>query len=90
LTPQGAAFLARATLRVTEIPLKDGPPTHRLGAVLRAEKDSPAHIILFRRPIERVAGGREFQAEVIYRTLVELIAELAARPPHGIDPNWCD
>ncbi len=90
LPPAGATCLAQAELQVTDIPLHLHPSANLLGTILPPQMIRLPQIILFRRPIQQLGGDREFQAEVIYRTLVELLAELTARTPQSIDPRWGD
>ena len=56
------------------------------GAVVPARGDTPARIVVFRRPIELRAGSRAERTALVNEVLVEHIAELLGRDPSEIDP----
>ena len=52
-----------------------------LAALVPAAADSPARVVLYRRPIELRAAGRAELAELIRELLVEQVADLLGRDP---------
>lgn len=63
----------------------EAPP---LGSVLSSGRRRPARILLFRRPIETVAGSAAALPWLIHDVVVELVAELFGLPPEDIDPGY--
>lgn len=63
----------------------EAPP---LGASLPGKRHDPPRVILFRRPIETVAGSTEALAWMVHDVVVELVAELLAMPPERVDPDY--
>lgn len=56
-----------------------------LGSVLRATPNSPARIVLFRRPIEVRAKTRPERVLLVHEQLVVHVAELLGRDPSELD-----
>ncbi len=46
----------------------------------------PARVVVYRRPVEGIAGGSD-RALVVHEVLVEQIALLLGVPPHEVDPG---
>jgi hypothetical protein len=59
-----------------------------LAAQVAATPDTPARIVLFRRPIEHRAEGRAEVSALVLDLLVEQVAELLDRDPAEIDPRY--
>lgn len=74
-----AGSLARAAAR------GEAPP---LGSVLGGSKRRPAHIVIFRRPVETVAGSQQAIPWLVHDVLVELVSELLGLPPEEVDPGY--
>ena len=71
--------LARAAARA------DTPP---LGSALSGTRQRVARLILFRRPIETLAGSPEALPWLVHDVVVELAAELLGLPPEDVDPGY--
>lgn len=59
-----------------------------LGAVFSSRPHRPPRVVLFRRPLETVAGGRDELAWLINDVVVELVAEVLMVPPEELDPGY--
>ena len=82
----------REDLRGVEFGVEDAPELPEgweaqpvpLAALVPAAADSPARVVLFRRPIElRAAGPTELTA-LIHELLVEQVADLLGRDPDEV------
>ena len=59
-----------------------------LSSLVRGSSDTPAKIVVFRRPIEhRCESRRELQA-MVHAVVVEQVAELLELPPEDVDPGY--
>jgi hypothetical protein len=56
------------------------------GSCVPARGNSPARIVVFRRPVELRATTRIERTALVHEVLVEYIAELLGRDPGEIDP----
>lgn len=56
-----------------------------LGSVLRATADSPARIVIFRRPIEVRVKTRVERVVLVHEQLIASVAELLGRDPAEFD-----
>ncbi|RKW70881.1 hypothetical protein DWQ67_05845 [Galactobacter caseinivorans] len=63
----------------------EAPP---LGASLPGRRQEPPRVIVFRRPLETVAGSAEALPWLVHDVVVELVAELLAMPPERVDPDY--
>lgn len=61
---------------------------HPLGASLPGKRKEPPRVIVFRRPLETVAGSQEALPWLVHDVVVELVAELLAMPPERVDPDY--
>lgn len=75
---------------VEEIPLipVDWSDDVPLATLVPAVGDTPARIVVFRRPVERRASGRAETSALVLGLLVERVAELLGREPQEIDPRY--
>jgi hypothetical protein len=83
--------LAGVEFAVEEVPppgaelLSDEPVP--LGRVVRAGRDEPARIVVYRRPLEVRAPGRADLGLLVHDIVVELVADLLGLDPEIIDPE---
>jgi len=49
-----------------------------------------ARIVVYRRPVEIRARGRDERAALVHDVVVEQVAELLGRPPEDVDPRYGD
>jgi hypothetical protein len=59
-----------------------------LGRLVAAEKGRPARIVVYRRPVEIRAKGREERAALVHDVMVEQVAELLGVEPEAVDPRY--
>jgi hypothetical protein len=59
-----------------------------LATVVPATAETPARVVLFRRPIEHRAPTRSDLAGLVLAVIVEELAELLDREPAEIDPRY--
>lgn len=59
-----------------------------LGRALGATPRQPARVVIYRRPVEQLAGPDLLLPEVIHLAVVEQVAELLMRSPEEIDPDY--
>jgi hypothetical protein len=59
-----------------------------LGRLLEAAKGRPARIVVYRRPVEIRAKGREERAALVHDVMVEHVAELLGVEPEAVDPRY--
>jgi hypothetical protein len=71
--------LARASAR------GEAPP---LGSVLRGGRKRRQHVVVFRRPVETVAGSAAAVPWLVHDVVVELVAEVLGLPPEDVDPGY--
>jgi hypothetical protein len=86
--------LANVELAVEEVPPAEtqtwSPEPIPLGQVFGATATMPARIVVFRRPLEARASGRNELGSLIYDVMVELVADLLGIDPDAIDPEHED
>lgn len=59
-----------------------------LGRSLGATPRRPARVVIHRRPVEELAGAEVLLPELVHLAVVEQVAELLARTPEEIDPDY--
>ncbi|MEE4488832.1 metallopeptidase family protein [Streptomyces sp. NPDC050529] len=59
-----------------------------LGSALSAEKERPAQIVVYRRPVEIRAKNRDERALLVHEVVVEQVAELLGLSPESVDPRY--
>ncbi|MEU9200167.1 metallopeptidase family protein [Streptomyces sp. NPDC048332] len=59
-----------------------------LGSALPAEKDRPAQIVIYRRPVEIRTKNRDERALLVHEVVVEQVAELLGLSPESVDPRY--
>lgn len=63
----------------------DTPP---LGSAMAGSRKRAATIVLFRRPVETLAGSAGALPWLVHDVLVELVAELFGMSPEDVDPGY--
>lgn len=58
-----------------------------LGRTITAAKGRPDRIVVYRRPVETRAKGRDERAALVHEVVVEQVAELLGVDPDEIDPG---
>lgn len=61
-----------------------------LSSLVRGRGPRPTRLVLFRRPIERRATGRQELEALVHAVLVEQVADLLGLSPRQVDPRWQD
>ncbi|WP_406450763.1 metallopeptidase family protein [Streptomyces sp. NBC_00876] len=59
-----------------------------LGSALSAEKQRPAQIVIYRRPVEIRTKNRDERALLVHEVVVEQVAELLGLSPESVDPRY--
>ncbi len=59
-----------------------------LGASAPADKQRPARIVVYRRPVEIRTKNRDERAMLIHEVVVEQVAELLGLAPESVDPRY--
>ncbi|MER5616411.1 metallopeptidase family protein [Streptomyces sp. NPDC002215] len=59
-----------------------------LGRAVSAEKDRPAQIVVYRRPVEIRTKSRDERALLVHEVVVEQVAELLGLAPESVDPRY--
>lgn len=59
-----------------------------LGRAVSAEKDRPAQIVVYRRPVEIRTKNRDERALLVHEVVVEQVAELLGLAPESVDPRY--
>ncbi|WP_420716774.1 MULTISPECIES: metallopeptidase family protein [unclassified Streptomyces] len=59
-----------------------------LGGLVEARDGRPARIVVFRRPVEIRAKGRDEKAMLVHEIVVEQVAELLGLSPEIVDPRY--
>ncbi|MEW1692583.1 metallopeptidase family protein [Streptomyces sp. NPDC091265] len=59
-----------------------------LGSALPAEKERPAQIVVYRRPVEIRTKNRDERALLVHEVVVEMVAELLGLSPESVDPRY--
>ena len=57
-----------------------------LGRLLPAPKGGAARIVVYRRPVESRAKGRDERAALVHEIVVEQVADLLGLDPETVDP----
>ncbi|MEW1865080.1 metallopeptidase family protein [Streptomyces sp. NBC_00669] len=70
-----------------DAPPSDGDPVP-LGRLIGAAKDRPSRIVVYRRPVEIRAKGRDERALLVHEVVVEQVAELLGLSPENVDPKY--
>ncbi len=77
---------------VEEVPPSDPSPWERdgitLGRYFPAVSGQPSRIVIYRRPVEARAEGREELAAIIRDVIVDNIAFMLSKAPHEIDGDY--
>ena len=58
-----------------------------LGRLLPAPKGGSPRIVVYRRPVENRAKGRDDRAALVHEVVVEQVAEFLGMDPEEIDPQ---
>ncbi|WP_406096364.1 metallopeptidase family protein [Streptomyces sp. NBC_01013] len=59
-----------------------------LGSAMSAEKERPAQIVVYRRPVEIRTKNRDERALLVHEVVVEQVAELLGLSPESVDPRY--
>lgn len=79
---------------VQEVPRPQGPGDDwqdeavPLGAALEARKGRPAQVVVYRRPVEIRAKGRDERALLVHEVVVEQVADVLGLTPEAVDPRY--
>lgn len=79
---------------VQEVPRPQGPGDDwvdeavPLGAAVGARKGQAAQVVVYRRPVEIRAKGRDERALLVHEIVVEQVAELLGLTPEAVDPRY--
>jgi len=77
---------------VQEVPLPEqgtpDPDTVPLGRLIPAKQGHKSRIVVYRRPVEIRAKGREDRAALVHEILIEQVADLLGLSPDAIDPRY--
>lgn len=84
--------LLNVRVGVEDVPTLDSWSSERvpLAAALEPVGNEPAHIIVYRRPLERRAASRGGLKILLHRTVVEQLAALTGLEAETIDPDLPD
>lgn len=79
--------LAEVDFLVMDVPTPqdDAVP---LGSSVPADKDHPARILVYRRPVEIRTKNRDDRALLVHEVVVEQVAELLGLAPESVDPRY--
>ncbi|CAM5415373.1 metallopeptidase family protein [Streptomyces tanashiensis] len=80
--------LADVDFMVMEVPPAVSGETVPLGGSLPAEKNEPARVVVYRRPVEIRSKSREERALLVHEVVVEQVAELLGLSPESVDPRY--
>jgi hypothetical protein len=86
--------LADIDFMVLEVPRLDGSgegwndEAVPLGGTIPAQKDHPARVVVYRRPVEIRTKGRDERAALVHEIVVEQVAELLGLTPETVDPRY--
>lgn len=69
-------------------PAEVHPDDVPLARLMEAERGRPARIVVYRRPVELRAKGRDERAELVHDVVVEQVAELLGMDPEEVDPRY--
>lgn len=59
-----------------------------LGGTVPARNGRPAHVVVYRRPVEIRTKGRDERAALVHEVVVEQVAELLGLTPETVDPRY--
>ncbi|WP_326661580.1 metallopeptidase family protein [Streptomyces sp. NBC_00385] len=79
--------LAEVDFVVLDVP-GTSEETVPLGNALSAEKERPAQIVIYRRPVEIRTKNRDERALLVHEVVVEQVAELLGLSPESVDPRY--
>ncbi|MGW0939031.1 metallopeptidase family protein [Streptomyces sp. NPDC002666] len=79
--------LAEVDFVVLDVP-GTSEETVPLGSALPAEKERPAQIVIYRRPVEIRTKNRDERALLVHEVVVEQVAELLGLSPESVDPRY--
>ncbi|MEU8629419.1 metallopeptidase family protein [Streptomyces sp. NPDC048669] len=79
--------LAEVDFVVLDVP-STGEETVPLGNALSAEKERPAQIVIYRRPVEIRTKNRDERALLVHEVVVEQVADLLGLAPESVDPRY--
>ncbi|MEU0403020.1 metallopeptidase family protein [Streptomyces sp. NPDC006197] len=80
--------LADVDFMVMEVPPPVSGETVPLGGALPAEKNEPARVVIYRRPVEIRSKSRDERAVLVHEVVVEQVAELLGLSPESVDPRY--
>ncbi|MCX5140658.1 MULTISPECIES: metallopeptidase family protein [unclassified Streptomyces] len=79
--------LAEVDFVVLDVP-GTAEETVPLGVALPAQKERPAQIVVYRRPVEIRTKNRDERAMLVHEVVVEQVAELLGLSPESVDPRY--
>ncbi|QXE39331.1 metallopeptidase family protein [Streptomyces sp. GMY02] len=79
--------LADVEFMVMDVPTTQ-EETVPLGSSMPANKEQPARILVFRRPVEIRTKNRDERAMLVHEVVVEQVAELLGLAPESVDPRY--
>ncbi|MER5360234.1 metallopeptidase family protein [Streptomyces sp. NPDC002785] len=79
--------LADVDFMVLDVPGPQGE-TVLLGRAVSAEKNRPAQIVIYRRPVEIRTKNRDERALLVHEVVVEQVADLLGLSPESVDPRY--
>lgn len=86
--------LAAVELAVEDVPPVDPDlredPRVPLGRTYPAARDTPARIVVYRRPVEARAPEPAERAALVHDVVVEQLAELLGLSPEEVDPGYAE
>ncbi|KPC74412.1 hypothetical protein ADL27_50350, partial [Streptomyces sp. NRRL F-6602] len=59
-----------------------------LGAAVGARKGRAAQVVVYRRPVEIRAKGRDERALLVHEVVVEQVADVLGLTPEAVDPRY--
>ncbi len=59
-----------------------------LGGSTPAEKNEPARVVVYRRPVEIRSKSRDERALLVHEVVVEQVADLLGLSPESVDPRY--
>ncbi|AJF65488.1 metallopeptidase family protein [Streptomyces vietnamensis] len=80
--------LADVDFMVMEVPPPVPGETVPLGGSMPAEKNEPARVVVYRRPVEIRSKSRDERALLVHEVVVEQVAELLGLSPESVDPRY--
>ena len=81
--------LADVEFMVLEVPPPvSGDSVVPLGGSTPAEKNEPARVVVYRRPVEIRSKSRDERALLVHEVVVEQVADLLGLSPESVDPRY--